>query len=324
MAMANQCNMLDNDIEILLSRKPIYTRLKAFPKEISAVHLATTARTCLTKFRNDFKIGGFHNLLEWRCSIDAQEDTQTYKPDPQDYRLLISDDNAFRPSLLESMQTNSERLSAHLKAILSLSNADAGVAEGGTCSNPPRPILNSEVIEHATQHDLPIFVSIDGGLKHGIATVCVTILAPDIKDNDTDAEWKDRPAKALLIRSWQLPKQWGTSLTCINMAESLGFIIGEYTIPSDLPVIYITDSNNARTLQRNVKNSKDFTHRKYIRKVKQGIDHSIANHLEYLTSKWPKPEQMSAQTRATYLRGEAMCKKWTKLNSPPATSARIS
>mgnify|MGYP000966717134 CR=1 FL=1 len=43
-AMANQCNMLDNDIEILLSRKPIYTRLKAFPKEISAVHLATTAR----------------------------------------------------------------------------------------------------------------------------------------------------------------------------------------------------------------------------------------------------------------------------------------
>jgi hypothetical protein len=97
------------------------------------------------------------------------------------------------------------------------------------------------------QHDLPMFVSIDGGLKDGIATVCVTILAPDIHDTDEDMEWQSRSAKALLIRSWQLPKQWGTSSTCINMAESLGFIIGEYTIPGNFPVIYITDSNNART-----------------------------------------------------------------------------
>jgi hypothetical protein len=29
------------------------------------------------------------------------------------------------------------------------------------------------------------------------------------------------------------------------MAETLGFIIGEYTIPVDMPIIYITDSNNA-------------------------------------------------------------------------------
>jgi hypothetical protein len=68
----------------------------------------------------------------------------------------------------------------------------------------------------------------------------------------------------------------------------MGFIIGEYTIPSDTPIIYITDSNNARTLQWNIKNSHKFTHRKMIRGVKQGIDHSIANQLEYLTSKWPK------------------------------------
>jgi hypothetical protein len=34
------------------------------------------------------------------------------------------------------------------------------------------------------------------------------------------------------------------------MAESIGLIIGEYTIPSDLPVIYITDSNNTRPLKK--------------------------------------------------------------------------
>jgi hypothetical protein len=36
---------------------------------------------------------------------------------------------------------------------------------------------------------LPIFVSIDGGLKNKIATVCVTILAPDIQDVDNDMKW---------------------------------------------------------------------------------------------------------------------------------------
>jgi hypothetical protein len=65
-------------------------------------------------------------------------------------------------------------------------------------------------------------------------------------------------------------------MTFINMAKAIGFIIGEYAIPSDLPIIYITDSNNARTLQRNIKNQDMFTHQKMIRNVKQGIDHSIA------------------------------------------------
>lgn len=52
------------------------------------------------------------------------------------------------------------------------------------------------------------------------------------------------------------------------MANALCFIIGEYTIPLDLPIIYVTDSNNSRTLQ--CKNGNKFTHH-------QGIDHSIAN-----------------------------------------------
>jgi len=36
------------------------------------------------------------------------------------------------------------------------------------------------------------------------------------------------------------------------MAETLGFIIGENTIPAELPVIYVTDSNNARSIKKKV------------------------------------------------------------------------
>jgi hypothetical protein len=48
------------------------------------------------------------------------------------------------------------------------------------------------------------------------------------------------------------------------MAESIGFILGEYTIPAEIPVIYITDSNNARALQRNITSLKDFAHHKQV------------------------------------------------------------
>lgn len=109
-------------------------------------------------------------------------------------------------------------------------------------------------------------------MKDGIATVSMSIIAPHIKNTDTEDEWQKRTAKVLLIRSWRLPQQWGTGLTCINVAEALGFIIGKYTIPMDLPVIYITDSTKARALQRNVKNKNKFTHQQMIRHVKQGID----------------------------------------------------
>ena len=201
-----------------------------------------------------------------------------------------------------------------------ISNDDTITATSSIITDIDRPLSNSEIIEHAMQYDMPIFVSIDGGLKNGIATVCMTILGPDILQHDADMEWQDQPAKALLIRSWQLPALWGTSSTCINMAEALGFIIGKYTIPGDLPVIYITDSNNARTSQRNVKNKKEFTHPKFVRNVKQGIEYSIANHLEYLTSKWPRIDQLSLQTREAYERGEFLCKQWAKQQSFPDTS----
>jgi len=94
------------------------------------------------------------------------------------------------------------------------------------------------------------------------------------------------------------------------MAEALGFILGEYTIPSGFPIIYVTDSNNARTLQRNTKNLNQFTHRKKIRQLKQGIDFSIANHLEFLTNKWPQLDQLSYQMRRVYNNGVDICEQW--------------
>jgi hypothetical protein len=47
------------------------------------------------------------------------------------------------------------------------------------------------------------------------------------------------------------------------MAETLGFIIGEYTIPAELPVIYVTDSNNARSIKKS-RNSDTFMHQKIV------------------------------------------------------------
>ncbi len=99
------------------------------------------------------------------------------------------------------------------------------------------------------------------------------------------------------------------------MAETLGFILGEYTIPSYLPIMYITDSQNARTLQRNVKHIDSFTHRQKIRKVKQGIDHSIANHLEYLTQRWIRQEHLSAYALNLYRRAEQICDSWSSRQS---------
>jgi hypothetical protein len=98
------------------------------------------------------------------------------------------------------------------------------------------------------------------------------------------------------------------------MAESIGFILGEYTIPAEIPVIYITDSNNAKTLQRNIASLKNFTHRKQVRHVKQGIDQSIASHLEYLTKKWPAQNELTPYQQHLYKRGERVCQIWAAAN----------
>ena len=96
------------------------------------------------------------------------------------------------------------------------------------------------------------------------------------------------------------------------MAEAIGFILGDYTIPADLPVIYITDSNNARTLQRKIKCGDTLTHRQKVRQVMQRIDSSIAHHLEYLTSKWPSEDQLCEHTKDMYRRGAEICRIWAE------------
>jgi hypothetical protein len=92
------------------------------------------------------------------------------------------------------------------------------------------------------------------------------------------------------------------------MAEAIGFIMGEYMIPTDLPLLFITDSNNAHTLRRNISNKDQFTHRAFIRKVKQGIDQSIAAHMEYLTSQWMREESLDTHMIQLYKKGEKLCK----------------
>jgi hypothetical protein len=102
---------------------------------------------------------------------------------------------------------------------------------------------------------IPPTISIAGSLNsEGITKRTVCIITPDVRDDERfdHLAWQDRFSKILLIRSWRLPNQWGTSKASIDMAESLGFIIGAYTLHMDLPALYITDSNNARTPQRNV------------------------------------------------------------------------
>ncbi len=49
--------------------------------------------------------------------------------------------------------------------------------------------------EYATQHDLPVSISIDGSYgEDGIATTSICIVAPDIRDTDTldGNEWQNR------------------------------------------------------------------------------------------------------------------------------------
>jgi hypothetical protein len=215
------------------------------------------------------------------------------------------------------MEKNSEALSKHLKSLLSLDATTEDMEDSDDDSESGGLLTNNEILFYALQHDLPIFASIDGSLENGIATTSLSIVAPHILDSDEAQEWQHRPAKVLLTRSWRLPQKWGTSPSCINMAESIGLILGEYTIPSDLPVIYILDSNNSRTLQRKLCHLDEYTHRETVRNIRQGIESSIACHLEYLTSKWPRNAQLSQHAKELYARGEEICKLWAAQDTAP-------
>ncbi len=302
-------------VEDIISRPSTYSRLALFTKEISAHRLASTARTALTKYKNDYKICSFYRLVEWRLPKHQIKFISTPTPHPNDFKTIILDHNAYHPSILSSMHQNSQNLATHLQSILQLKTDQGQSAPRNTATSTPEPeyLEDHQILDYAMAHDLPIFVAIDGSLdENGVATVSTAIIAPDIKDSDPTGSlnWLSRLAKVLLIRSWRLPKKWGTTYACINMAESIGFILGEYTIPAHLPIIYITDSNNARTLQRRVRHINNYTHRQRVRQIKQGIDYSIANHLELLTSKWPPEDQLPYNTLRLYTKGEELCRSW--------------
>ncbi len=131
------------------------------------------------------------------------------------------------------MEYNNTHLSEHLVNILCLVSDNTE-----PCKNNGDALSDQEIIDQALQHDLHIFVSLDGRLHDdGIATVIISIVAPDIQESDMALEWKDRIAEVLLVCSWHLPSVWGTSKVCINMAESIGYILGDYTIPAYIPVV---------------------------------------------------------------------------------------
>jgi hypothetical protein len=82
------------------------------------------------------------------------------------------------------MEYNSIHLSKHLKNVLRLIPDNIEPME-----HSRNGLSDGEIIEHALQHDLPVFISIDGSLDdNGIATVSISVVAPDIRESDSALE----------------------------------------------------------------------------------------------------------------------------------------
>lgn len=108
------------------------------------------------------------------------------------------------------MEFNSTHLWIHLKNILCFlpDNYESPMTRSESISD-------QEIIDQAVQHNLPIFVSIDGIIDdNDNATVSISIVGLDIRELDTVLEWKERIAEVLLMRSWCLPSLWDTSKVC--------------------------------------------------------------------------------------------------------------
>jgi hypothetical protein len=160
-------------MERILSRPTFYGQINCFPKEISALKLASSAINCIKKFKNDYKLGSFHQLMEWRCCIEDLDKIYSQHPHPEEFTTIINDENVFSPSLLDTMQNNSEKLSIHLN-ILCLSKCSTQLDNDTIYVVGNRPLRNDEILDYATMHDLPIFIGIDGSLKDDSAMHCCT------------------------------------------------------------------------------------------------------------------------------------------------------
>jgi hypothetical protein len=109
-------------------------------------------------------------------------------PRVQDFKTIIDEHNAFKPSFLHSMQHNCEQLTIHLKSLLCLSTIAPNQQREEITFDNDRFLYDYEILEYATAHKLPIFVSIDGSLEDNSATASVSIIAPEIKILDNDME----------------------------------------------------------------------------------------------------------------------------------------
>jgi len=129
------------------------------------------------------------------------------------------------------MQNNNAALSAYLRQILSLASNDPSYlydyADDMELQDDDYLLSNANIIDIITQLNVPAFVSIDASLQGASATTSINIIVPDVHRMDINLEWQDQPAKEILTRVWKLPSHWGTGQTCINMAEAIGFILGE-------------------------------------------------------------------------------------------------
>jgi hypothetical protein len=265
---------INDTLEEKLSRPTItYNTIPQFPREFSALKLASCARLAIDKLKEEYKYYGFYHLIEWRMLRSDSDREVQHQPRRNEYEVIINEDNCFRPNIQESIDLNSRNLANHLSRTLKLKTAQQehrsqhDEEEDGHLSD-------SEILEYAMQHNMPIFLSVDDSFdKQGVANTTASIVAPDIRytDNPQSHDWQNKMAEILIIRSWRLPRRWGTGIVDINMAESLAFIIGEYTFPSGIPIINITDSNNARTLQRNIKSLDDFTHTKFDKSKRHSV-----------------------------------------------------
>jgi hypothetical protein len=80
-------------LEEKLGRPSIYRQIAIFSGEMSPIKLATAARDAMRKFRNDYKLVGFYNIIEWRRSTRDAESNVLIIPRLDQYKTLIGQNN---------------------------------------------------------------------------------------------------------------------------------------------------------------------------------------------------------------------------------------
>jgi len=298
--------------ERLLCTPSFYHDLSIFQGDIAPNILATATKNALQHMTSDWEKNGLKHMYEWRCSTSSNEDRASYNTLTHDNVFeIINDTNAYQPELLESNQYNSNKMVQHLQQILKLCSNNTN-----SPTHNPTGMSDSDILQEISQSQLPLFIGVDGGFDNGLATVSVVIAKPDTRATDQANEWEDRLAKPLLIRFMQLPAFLGASPITINMAETLGLIIADYSIPHKHPTIIITDSQNARTLQRNLFFQDNFTHRQLTRKLRFGISHSLSAHLNMLTTMRLPIEDLPPELELIQQAGIQLLKKWANTTTP--------